>query len=461
MAADQPYERRQKYVSGLLIRVIVCIVFGTVFAINCYLASSDPARLQFAYGIALLVILCALNWPFWLLGKARHFPLTDFYVHWAIDLMGVTILLHLLGGVDLPYGSVGYMIMILTSAVFLSQGASFAIATASAVCFDMLVLAEANGISRHYVGIWQHHYTNAVQVFIIVASNVFFFLFAYLAGSLAQQLKTANAALSRTRDELEVYSRRLEDRVRDRTAALERRNTEIEEFVHIVTHDLRNVSVGASEVARRLIGSEGGTLSARGRRYASHLLEDTRNMNVMLSNLLALFRVDNDRGRLEPVDLSSLVGEVVKAKEQQIAEKGINIIVGDLPRVMAPPVQMRHVIANLLGNAIKYTGDKPAPEIIVDCREEPSAFTVCVADNGIGISPGQHERIFNLYHRGPDQNVAGVYQEGEGVGLAITKRIVERWGGTIWVASELHRGSRFYFRWPKGEAIAGETDLAR
>ncbi|MEA2624821.1 MAG: hypothetical protein QOD06_866, partial [Candidatus Binatota bacterium] len=183
-------ERRLKYVTGLLIRAVVCAVFGAVFALNAYLAPPD-VRPHFLCAILILIGLASLNAPLWLIGKWAAFPLRHFYGHWLVDLLAVTAVLHVLGGVELPYGSVGYMIMILTSAVFLSERASFVVAGASAVCFDGLVAAEYFSIVPRYVYIWAHDYSGTAQLFIVLASDVFFFLFAYLAGSLAEQLKRA------------------------------------------------------------------------------------------------------------------------------------------------------------------------------------------------------------------------------------------------------------------------------
>ena len=442
--------RRDRYVEGLLIRVIVCVCFIVVFALTAELIPGGNRR-HFAVAIAMLIALIAVNYPFWLLGKNRQFPLNHFYGHWALDLFLVTLVLHTLGGVELPCGFVGYMIMILTSAVLLSQRASFIIATGSTVCYDGLVILEHLGIISEQSQIWDHHYTLAAKVVIVLASNVFFYLFAYLAGSLSEQLKKANTALASAQDELKEYNRVLEDNVRRRTLALEAKTQEIEEFVHIVTHDLRNVSVGTVEVARRLLHAENHNLSARGQRYAKDLLEDTRTMNEMLTQLLALFRVDHENRQVKSVNMNELVGSIVAANARRIEEKRLVISVGAMPELAIDPAQMSHVMSNLIDNAIKYTGDKDHGEISVTCGVEPEKYTFIIKDNGIGMPPTQRARIFQMYHRGPKQDVKGVRTDGQGVGLTITKRIVERWGGTIWVESAEGEGSIFYFTYPRLE----------
>ncbi len=208
LTPDNYQQRRQKYVSGLIIRLVVCVVFIFVFLATAYLAEPGSER-HFTSAIVTLALLAVVNIPLWMIGRRWDFPLSHFYVHWLFDLTAVTIVLHFLGGVELPYGSVGYMIMILTSAVFLSAKASFVVATGSLCFFDGLVLAENFGLLPHYSQIWQHEYSLAVDVFVILATDVFFYLFAYLAGSLSEQLKATSLELARARDTLEITIKNL------------------------------------------------------------------------------------------------------------------------------------------------------------------------------------------------------------------------------------------------------------
>ena len=345
--------------------------------------------------------------------------------------------------------------MIVTSAVFLSARASLIVATWSVLWFDGLVLAEGMGWISHNAGIWDHHYTTAAQVVVVAASNVFFYLFASMVGSLSQQpLKAANTQLSDARDKLASYSRGLEENVRRRTLALEQRNREVEEFVHIVTHDLRNTSTGAAELARRLFELDNSRLSDRGLRYANHLREDTRLMNQMLTHLLSLFKADHESVKSDTVDMADLVASIVKGNTRRIEEKKLSIIVGKLPIVSGDGLLLKHVVGNLIDNAIKYTGDKPNPEISIKCVEDDGCFRFTVKDNGIGIPEKQRARVFQLYQRATDQRVAGVVQKGEGIGLAIAKRIVERWGGNLNLESTHGLGSTFEFTLPKVRVAA-------
>jgi signal transduction histidine kinase len=292
---------------------------------------------------------------------------------------------------------------------------------------------------------------------------VFFYLFAFLVGSLSQELKAANVKLSEARDELARYSHGLEQNVRLRTVALEQKNREVEEFVHIVTHDLRNASTGVVELARRLLDMDATRLSERGLKYATHLRDDTRLLNQMLTHLLSLFKADYDTVKIEAVEMKTLVASIVSASVRRLEDKHISVDVGDLPVIVGDRLLVKHVVGNLIDNAIKYSGDKPTPRIEIMCADEGVAYRVIVKDNGIGIPERQKQRIFQLYQRGTEQRVGGVVQKGEGIGLAIARRIVERWGGRLEVESTVGVGSTFYFTLPKtvGTALNGGVDLQR
>lgn len=453
---DEPYSvRRQRYQAGLLIRAATCTIFIGVFVVTASLVA-PAARPPFVPASIALLFLTIINYPFWLLGKANEFPLAHFYGHWCVDLFMLTTILHALGGIDLPCGFGGYLIMIVTSAVFLSQWASLIVATGSVVAFDGLVIAEYMGWLVHQGGVWDHRYSTAAQVTMVLASNVFFYLFAFLVGSLSTALKAVNEKLVEARDKLAQYNQSLEDEVRHRTIALQQKTTEIEEFVQIVTHDLRNASVGIAEVARRLAETDDARLSERGRRYARHLRDDTRHLNQMLSQLLSLFKIDNTTARLERVDLSLVASAIIAQNRRRLDEKGIVTTVDVLPEVAVDELQVKHVLSNLIDNAIKYTGDKNSPQISICAVDDVSHYRIEVSDNGIGVPDKQQQRIFQLYQRGSDQRVNGVAQTGAGIGLAIAKRMVERWGGEIGVSSRSGEGSTFFFTIPK--VIAKDKD---
>jgi signal transduction histidine kinase len=443
---DPLWERRQKFSEGLRFRAIVSGVFALVFFCVVELTYLPDLHLPALFG--LLALLVSVNGLYWLVGVRAGFPLRHFYFHWLLDLVLISVLLYLLGGIDVPYGFLAYVMIVVTSATFLSKRSSFVVASGATVTTIVFSVAQMYQLI-HPPHVWGMEMAGGMRIASVTFSITFYYVFAYLAGTLADQLKYANADLARARNQIEAYNKLLEAKVTERTRELERRNAEIEGFVHIVTHDLKNVSIGATETARRLLTSEGGGLRDRAKRYVEHLLEDTRRMNEMLAQLLGLFRVDHQQAVDRKIDIGDLAREIVRAEGVRMESKGVRITVGDLPIVIASETPLKHVLTNLIDNAIKYVGDKPDPEIEIACQQSETEWVISVADNGIGISGTQRERIFQLYHRGPDQAVAGTVQQGEGVGLAMSKRLVERWGGRIWVESRPKVGSRFYFSVPK------------
>lgn len=223
-------------------------------------------------------------------------------------------------------------------------------------------------------------------------------------------------------------------------------------MVHIVSHDLKNVAVAVTETARKLVSREGALMTPRGRSYADNLLEDGRTMSRMLEDLLLLFRHTEGAGtRGEWVDVDGVVRQSLRQLQYQVEAKRIEVAVGPLPSVFAETQKMRHIFDNLLNNACKYVGDKKPARIEVEGAANGSTVKYVVRDNGVGLDERQRARIFQLYHRSPVQEVEGVVQEGHGVGLAIVKRIVERYGGSIVVQSVPREGTTFEVTLPRGD----------
>src|SRR5690606_8817897 len=173
-----------------------------------------------------------------------------------------------------------------------------------------------------------------------------------------------------------------------------------------------------------------------------NLLEDGRTMSRMLEDLLLLFRHTEGAGtRREWVDVEAVVRQAVRQMQYLIEAKNIEVIIGPLPSVFAETQKIRHIFDNLINNACKHVGDKKPARLEVGGSAHDSVVTFFVKDNGIGLDERQQERICQLYHRSPTQEVAGVAQEGHGVGLATVKRIAERYGGSIKAQSVVHEGT--------------------
>lgn len=442
-------ERRRLFQEGLLIRVVLAGVF-TLVAFAFWALGVAPWSAIWP-PLVIIAGMGLVNVPYWFAGRASGFSLGQFQFHRAADIVLLTLLLHYLGGVDAPYASLVYSALVLFAAVTESRRTAMQLAAVSMVSFGALVFLEGMGIVQNVDGVWDHHLSARAQILSLVMSVVFTFTLAFVGGTLADQLKQSNAELRAAAAVAEQHNVELEKRVAERTAELAAATQEIADLVHIVSHDLKNVAVGATETARQLASREQDRLSDRGKEYTKHLLEDSRALSRMLEDLLRLFRAtDPGASDREWVDVDSLVRGVKRRLEPQLERGNIELVVGELPPVFAEQGKIRHIFDNLIDNACKYVGEAEAPRVEVGGATRGGEVEYFVRDNGIGISETQQARVFQLYHRVPAERMNGSAPEGHGIGLAIVKRIVERYGGRIELESELGAGSTFRVRLPVG-----------
>jgi signal transduction histidine kinase len=443
-------ERRRFYSTALGARVALATAFLVVmlvFGITEAMPSSNSNA-----NVVILACLALVNGAYWAIGSRRGFPIEDFAIHEAIDVVVLTLVIHYAGGIQAPYCALAYLSLVLFAAVGESRRIAVRLALFSIVCLLSLVALEESGLVHSYAEIWGYRLPVAAQIFGLLVSGVFLLSVAWVAGTLANELKRTNVSLAEATVRLQEQNRDLERRVEERTARLARATQEIEDLVHIVSHDLKNVAVAVTETARKLVARESSNLSVRGRSYADNLLEDGRTMSRMLEDLLLLFRHTEGAGtRGEWVDVDGVVRQALRQLQYQIEAKRIEVAVGPLPSVFAETQKMRHIFDNLLNNACKYVGDKKPARIEVAGSANGSSVKYFVRDNGVGLDERQRARIFQLYHRSPVQEVEGVVQEGHGVGLAIVKRIVERYGGSIVVESVPREGTTFEVTLPRGD----------
>ena len=167
-------------------------------------------------------------------------------------------------------------------------------------------------------------------------------------------------------------------------------------------------------------------------------------MATLLSDLLELSRIGRIVNPPEEVDLGKLIQVALETLDGRIRERNITITVSpDLPTVYADRIRLREVLENLIDNAVKYMGDQAYPLIEIGKREGGTETIIYVKDNGIGIEPQFHAKIFGLFEK------LSANSEGTGIGLALIKRIIEVHGGRLWVESEgLGKGSTFCFTIP-------------
>jgi len=237
--------------------------------------------------------------------------------------------------------------------------------------------------------------------------------------------------------------RQLEEELREHAARLKRSNADLEQFAYAASHDLQEPLRMVSSYLQLLERRYGDDLPDEAREFMEYAVDGSRRMKALINGLLAYSRVGRKEGEFGPVDLDAVLDDVLDDLERKIEETGASISREDLPRVHGNADQLARVIQNLVENALLHGGDGP-PRISVAALPEPedAEAHVVVRDRGPGIPPEASERIFQLFQQ---LDPHGRGRQGSGMGLALSRKIVERHGGRIWVESEPGEGSAFHF----------------
>jgi PAS domain S-box-containing protein len=233
----------------------------------------------------------------------------------------------------------------------------------------------------------------------------------------------------------------LEQRVQERTAQLAEVNQELKRFAYTVSHDLRSPLRAIRGLIEALIEDNGDQLDELGQEYAQLIADSAQRMDTLIQDLLAYSRLSQTEIKLQTVDLTTLMQEILVQLEPERQAKQAEITVAmPLPQVIGQPTILTQAIINLLTNALKYVARGVQPQIQVWSEKREDWIRIWIADNGIGIESEFQERIFGVFER---LHGADTYS-GSGVGLAIVQKGIERLGGRVGVESELGQGSRFW-----------------
>ncbi|MGA1840355.1 MAG: ATP-binding protein [bacterium] len=242
----------------------------------------------------------------------------------------------------------------------------------------------------------------------------------------------------------------LEEAIREKNLELKQKNEELENFVYTVSHDLKSPIFSLQGVVNALIEDYADKLDKGFSDYLEDIRNSAQKMGLLVQDLLNLSRVGRTRNPREEVPAREIIDEAIEQLKFQIESKGVELkIEEDLLTCYCDKQMIILALVNLLDNAIKYMGDTPCPRIEIGCATEGGYQIFSVKDNGIGIDPKYHEKIFEIF-----QSLGEIKDpKSTGVGLAIVKRVIEVHMGKVWLESEKGRGSKFLFRIPSKEFV--------
>jgi PAS domain S-box-containing protein len=221
---------------------------------------------------------------------------------------------------------------------------------------------------------------------------------------------------------------------------VKRSNDELEQFAYVASHDLQEPLRKIASYCKLLQEEKAENLDEEGRHYLDVAIDGARRLQTLVRDLLTFARITTRGKPLSTTNTVNSLQEAINSLSLSIEERGAVITFDPLPKVMADAGQLTHLFQNLIGNAIKYCSS-PVPEVHVGSREKDGELEIFVRDNGIGIDPKFHEKIFQVFQRLHNRKE----YSGTGIGLALCKRIVERFGGQIRVDSSTGEGSTFIF----------------
>ena len=263
----------------------------------------------------------------------------------------------------------------------------------------------------------------------------------------------------RVEDEIRAQNEQLEQRVSERTAELEQRtkeseasvrelarsNDDLAQFASVASHDLQEPLRMVASYMSLLERRYKGTLDETADTYIQFAIGGAARMQALINDLLAYSQAGTQALVKKRVSSALLVEHALQNLQLAIAESGAILHVGDLPEVEGDSVKLTQVLQNLIGNAVKFRKPGTPPQIQVSAKEQGNDWLFEIADNGIGFDPKYCDRIFQVFQR---LHGVGKYP-GNGIGLAICRRIIEHHGGRLWARSQPNTGSTFSFTLPR------------
>jgi signal transduction histidine kinase len=249
-------------------------------------------------------------------------------------------------------------------------------------------------------------------------------------------------------------SQRANALLQEHTGELERSNAELEQFAYIASHDLQEPLRKVASFTQLLQRRYAGQLDARADQYIEFAVDGAKRMQALINDLLQYSRVGRTNREASLISSDAALNQARSNVAAAIEETGATVETGHMPLVLAELALLTAVFQNLLSNALKFHGDKP-PRIVITCTRDEPFWLFSFADNGIGIEAEYADRIFVIFQRLHERSA----YPGTGIGLAMTKKIIEYFGGRIWLDTSYTEGSRFLFTLPMpAETMEQDTE---
>ncbi len=259
--------------------------------------------------------------------------------------------------------------------------------------------------------------------------------------------KQVEQALSNAKNEIDRHAVHLEHEVTERTSQLRESIGELEGFSYSVSHDMRAPLRAMQSYSQYLLDEYSSKLDEKGVGYLHQIMRSAVRLDRLIQDVLSYTRILRSPLPMEPVDLDRLVRDIIETYPNGQPIKPEIQIKGKLPKVVGNEALLTQCVSNLLGNGAKFVspGTTPHLEISAETMQDAS-IRVWFKDNGIGIAPENHERIFRLFER----IHPSTQYEGTGIGLTIVRKATERMGAQVGFESELGKGSNFWIQLKKG-----------
>jgi PAS domain S-box-containing protein len=245
-------------------------------------------------------------------------------------------------------------------------------------------------------------------------------------------------ALKDSQAQLAEHARRLEERVQERTAKLQETVSDLESFSYSISHDMRAPLRAMQSFAQILAEESGDRIGPKGQDYIRRIIGASDRMDRLIQDVLTYSRVTRTELTLEPVEVEKVLDGILESYPQFQPPQAQIAVRRPLPRVIGNEAALVQCLSNLIGNAIKFVAAGVMPQVEIWSEIHGKRVRLFVRDNGIGIEPDAHEKIFNIFYQ-LDRSF-----QGTGIGLSVVRKAAERMGGSAGLKSELNRGSTFH-----------------